>query len=115
MELATSCYAVVRRMPLHEEFGLRSQIRRAAVSIPANVAEGYGRNSTRDYLRFLYVARGSLNELETHLLLAERFGYLHQAEIAGLMVRVEALGRILQGLCRALETRMARSSRANMP
>ncbi len=70
MDLAETCYQITRGFPKEELFGLTSQIRRAAVSIPANIAEGHARHHTKEYLQFLGVARGSLMELETHLLVA---------------------------------------------
>jgi four helix bundle protein len=70
MTLAESCYRLTRQFPRDELFGLTSQIRRAAASIPANVAEGHGRESTGNFVQSLRVAQGSLKELETHLLLA---------------------------------------------
>jgi four helix bundle protein len=76
MELADVAYQLTRTMPDTERFGLISQIRRAAVSVPANIAEGYGRGSGKDFLRFLRIARGSLFELETLIRISERQSYL---------------------------------------
>ncbi|ACC84986.1 four helix bundle protein [Nostoc punctiforme] len=72
MNLAEECYRVTKQFPKEETYGMISQIRRASVSIPANIAEGYGRRTRGEYIQFLYIAQGSLKELETHLLLSIR-------------------------------------------
>ena len=82
MELATAAYKVTRKLPREENFALADQIRRSAVSIPSNIAEGYGRGSAKDYARFLSIARGSRYELETQLLLCVELGYVKEEEIA---------------------------------
>ena len=74
MDLAEACYRLTANFPKDETFGLTSQLRRASVSVPANIAEGYGRDSRGSYTQFLKIAQGSLKELETHVLLAERLG-----------------------------------------
>src|SRR5262245_33859227 len=74
MTLAVSCYKLSRDFPREEQSGLTSQIRRSATSIPANIAEGHGRENTRTFIQYLRIAQGSLKELETHLTLAERVG-----------------------------------------
>src|SRR5687768_4503080 len=81
MDLAENCYRVTEKYPRAEMFGMTSQIRRASASIPANVAEGQGRNHTSEFIHFLGVARGSLSELETHLLLSQRVGLLEQSDL----------------------------------
>ena len=79
-DLAVKVYEVTRKyFPKEEMFGLTSQIRRAAVSVPANIAEGSGRNTAKDYLHFLYIARGSLTEVENYLHLSHRLGYLDES------------------------------------
>ncbi|VEP17030.1 23Sr RNA protein [Hyella patelloides LEGE 07179] len=72
MLIAEQCYLLTKDFPREEIYGIVSQIRRASVSIPANISEGYGRNSKGDYIRFLNIAKGSVNELENHLLLSKR-------------------------------------------
>ena len=72
MTLAEMCYRLTKIFPKEEVYGMTSQIRRAAASVPANIAEGYGRESRAEYIRFLRIAQGSLKEVETHLILSER-------------------------------------------
>jgi four helix bundle protein len=76
MDLAAKVYEITDKFPKHEMYSLADQMRRAAVSIPSNIAEGKGRRTTKDFIHFLYVARGSLNELSTQIKLAKRIGYL---------------------------------------
>src|SRR5205085_7174473 len=106
MELAEKCYLATREFPKQELFGLVSQIRRAAGSIPANIAEGQGREHTKEFLNHLSMARGSLMELETHLLLSQRVGFLDQAELERLLAVAERISRMLSGLRKALERRL---------
>jgi four helix bundle protein len=103
MDLAESCYRLTARFPNDERYGLTSQIRRASVSIPANVAEGYGRNSKGAYIQFLRVAQGSLKELETHVLLAERLGLASPEVCSPLLTSCDSLGRMLWSLIRSIE------------
>lgn len=102
MDLAAACYECSRRLPREELFGLTSQIRRAAASVPANIAEGYGRGSRRDYTRFLEIARGSIKELETHLLLAERVCLLSAEEVRAPLAFADRVGRMLHVLIQRL-------------
>jgi four helix bundle protein len=80
MQLAVTIYRVTRRLPAEERFGLTSQIRRAAASVAANIAEGAGRGSSREFARIVMIANGSLSELETHLLLCQELGFLSEVE-----------------------------------
>lgn len=80
MDLVEAFYFATQDFPRDEEFGLRTQIRRAAVSVPANIAEGAARKGTAELLQFLYIANGSLSELDTHLEIARRLGYLAEPE-----------------------------------
>lgn len=103
MELAEQCYLVTREFPKEELFGLTSQIRRAAGSIPANIAEGQGRRSTKEFLHHLSIARGSLMEVETHLLLSRRVGMLNPEALERLLRTADEIGRMLSGLQSALK------------
>jgi len=105
MTLAESCYRSTRRFPRDELFGLTSQIRRASASIPANMAEGHGRESTGSFVQSLRISQGSLKELETHLLLAERVGILPAAELQSILDRCESLGKMIRALIRSLQSK----------
>ncbi len=98
MDLAAQAYRLIESFPKHEEFGLKSQMRRSATSIPANIAEGHGRDHLGDYLRHLSIAKGSLAELETHLLLSTRLGYLTDAQAKEALQAADEIGRMLTGL-----------------
>jgi four helix bundle protein len=102
MALVTHVYRVTKAFPDDEKFGLISQIRRAAVSIPSNIAEGQARNTKGEFTQFLGIARGSAAELTTQLLIAENLGYLTDA--GGTIEMVEEVGRILSGLIKSLRT-----------
>ena len=104
MSLVESIYRQSDLMPEHERFGLRLQMRRAAISIPSNNAEGHGRHATKDYVRFLRVARGSLFELETQVELAKRLGY--QGDWAGVSTDAAEVSRILAGLISAMNAKV---------
>lgn len=103
MDLAELCYRTTRRFPKDELYGMTSQIRRAAASVPANIAEGHGRNSRGEYIQFLRVAQGSLKELETHLLLAQRVGLSDENAVVPTLNKSETLGKMLRALIRSLE------------
>ena len=107
MELAQGCYRLTRAFPREETFGLSSQIRRSAASVPANIAEGYGLENTRMFIRQLRVAQGSLKELETHLLLAERVGATAIGTTESLLAKCEAVGKMLRLLIRSLQKKVA--------
>jgi four helix bundle protein len=105
MDLAEASYLLTRQFPREELFGLTGQIRRAAAAIPANIAEGYGREGRREYLQFLRIAQGSLKELETHLLLATRVELCTDEGSAPLLDTADQLGRMLHTLIRKLENK----------
>ena len=101
MGLVESVYKITLVFPKEELFGLTSQMRRAAISIPSNIAEGASRAGTKEFLQFLHIARGSASELETQLLLAGKLGYLSAA--ADLMANPASVKRLINGLIRALK------------
>jgi four helix bundle protein len=103
MEIAEVVYVLTRSFPREEAFGLTSQMRRAAVSIPSNIAEGFGRAQRRTFVQFLRIAQGSLKELETQAQLSARIGMLPAADASALLVRCERLGKRLVQFVRALE------------
>jgi four helix bundle protein len=106
MDLVTGVYTVSAGWPKEEQFGLVNQARRAAVSIPANIAEGQGRRGDKEFLRFLLIAHGSLFELETHLLIAQRLTYTSDALAAPLLQQTAEIGRLLNGLIAELRSRL---------
>ncbi len=102
MELVNSVYDVTDAFPKREVYSLTDQIRRAAVSVPSNIAEGQAHYSNREFLHFLRHSRGSLAELETQLLIASRRNYLDGSQSAILLKRVDELSRILSGLINSI-------------
>ncbi len=102
MDLVVDCNASAKKFPACELYGLMSQIRRAAVSIPANVAEGQGRQHRPEFIQHLSIAYGSLTELETHIQIARRLNYLNDDEERRLLQRTGEVGRLLNGLLRFL-------------
>ena len=103
MELVTEIYRVTQNFPKEELFGLMSQLRRAAVSIPSSIAEGKGRLSKGEFRQFLGNARGSLAEVETQILIAQNLSYLDEPEINRLLAMVEEVGKVLNGLLSAVK------------
>lgn len=108
MDLVTNIYQVTTDFPKHELYGLSSQMQRAAVSIPANIAEGHDRDSTKEYLRHLAIAVGSLAEVETLVAIALRLKYLSQAPYDSLIDQCRRLGRMLRNLQRSLRAHLKR-------
>jgi four helix bundle protein len=108
MTLAEACYRVTRRFPRDELFGLTLQIRRAAGSVPANIAEGHGRENTGNFVQHLRISQGSLKELETHMLLAERVGILPTPDLQPVLVQCDSLGKMLRALIRSLQDKSAK-------
>jgi four helix bundle protein len=98
VDLVTELYKVTRSFPSDEEFGITAQMRRAAVSIPSNIAEGAARRSRREFQQFLFIARGSLSELDTQLVIAARLGYIKPEIAKTLRERLDELSMMLNGL-----------------
>lgn len=103
MALVSAVYELTRAFPDSERFGLTSQIQRAAVSIPSNIAEGQGRLATKEFRQFLGIARGSLKELETQLLISIDLGYAAAEDINACLELADEIGRMLNALIKALE------------
>jgi four helix bundle protein len=106
IELAEQVYRLSARFPLEERFGLTSQIRRASVSVAANIAEGAERDGTKEFLQFLGIASGSLAETETFLILSVRLGLVQEAHTQAALQQTAVVGRLLNGLKRSLRSRL---------
>lgn len=105
MLLAETCYQTTRMFPGEETYGMTSQVRRSAASIPADVAEGYGRDSPGEFVRFLRIAQGSLKELETHLILASRVELMAIEERDRILQQCETAGKMLRSLIRSIQNK----------
>lgn len=115
IDLVVVAYKATATFPTSELYGLTSQIRRAATSIPANIAEGYGRGSRKEYLQFLLVAQGSLKELETHFIVSEKLSYLTAPQTKLLLSQTDELGRMFGSLIRKLKGSSSSSTPYTQP
>jgi four helix bundle protein len=106
-QLCLKVYKATKDFPKDEQYGLISQVRRAVVSIPSNIAEGYGRKSTKEYIQALYIAYGSNCELETQIMLSGDLGYIEARELATLRETIGDVERMLMALIKSLEKRHA--------
>jgi four helix bundle protein len=106
IDLTVDVYRLTTGFPKHEIYGLSSQMQRAAVSIPSNIAEGHARDSTKEYLHHLSIAAGSQAELETQLIIAGRLGYLTETQVADSLAVTENIGRMNFGLQRSLKAKL---------
>ena len=106
MDLAEECYRATKLFPKDEMYGMTSQIRRAAASVAANIAEGHGREHTGSFVQSLRIAQGSLKELETHVILARRVGLVVSETSTRLLTKSDQIGRMLRSLIRALQKRI---------
>jgi four helix bundle protein len=104
MDLAIAIYAVTKKLPREEEYGLKTQLRRAAVSIPSNIAEGHERDHLGDYIRSVSIAKGSLGEVETQLEIGRRLEYFTPAELEKPLLFGDEVSRMLGGLSRSLRS-----------
>ena len=104
-ELCLKIYGLTEIFPKEETFGLTSQIRRSVVSIPSNIAECYGRKTTADYIRILYIAYGSVCELETQILLAGDLGFIEKGKWDGIKEDIAEIERMLKALIKSLENK----------
>lgn len=102
MDIVEAVYRATSTFPADERFGLTQQLRRAVVSVPSNIAEGQGRKSTNEFIHFLSIAKGSLCEVETQLIIAQRLGYLQNELLDQLLTQSDEVGRIMNGLTRSL-------------
>ena len=107
MVLAAACYKSTKSFPASEIYGMTSQIRRSAASIPANIAEGNGRENTGSYIHSLRIAQGALKELETHLMLAETVELMQKTNSDELLECCDRVGRLLRALIRSLQVKDA--------
>ncbi len=110
MELATEVYTLTHSFPKSEAFGLSSQLQRAMVSIPSNIAEGHARDSTKEFLRFISIAMGSLAEAETQLIITNNLNYIEENKLTELLEKTGEIGRMLRGLQHALKSKLADST-----
>jgi four helix bundle protein len=111
IDLTDAVYVTSDRWPKEERYALTNQIRRAAVSVPSNIAEGNGRRTTKDYLRFLDMAFGSLMEVDTQVCIATRRNYITAEQESVLLTFIERIGKMLNALMSSLERKMAREAR----
>ena len=109
IDLTVNIYALTSSFPKYELFGLASQIQRAVVSVPSNIAEGHARDSTKEYLRFISIALGSLAEVETQLVIANKLLFLNNEILGELLDKTGEIGRMLRGLQKSLKAKLATS------
>lgn len=109
MDLCVEVHNAALVFPKQELFGLSAQLNRSVVSVPSNIAEGHGRRTTPDFIHFLSISRGSLNEVETQITLAMRYNYICQSDHDDLLERCGEIGRMINGLIDSLERRLASS------
>jgi four helix bundle protein len=106
MDLVVMCYKATNKFPKNEIYGLTSQLQRAAVSVPANIAEGRQRKHSKEFLRHLSIAYGSLAEVETHLQIAERLNYMDEDQMNMMINKTAEIGKMINGLRKSIEQKI---------
>jgi len=107
MDMVDGIYDLTAKFPSDEKYGLTSQLRRSAVSVPSNIAEGASRDSTKDFLRFLSITLGSLAEVETQLRISTRQGFATEIDLQRIADKTQEIGRMTRGLQKSLQTKLA--------
>jgi four helix bundle protein len=105
IDVVEECYQITKAFPNDEKFGLASQLQRAAVSVPSNIAEGRGRHHTKEFLHHLAISNGSLAELETQLIIGQRLGYFGLKKLDQLLNKTAEIGKMINGLRKSLRNR----------
>ena len=103
IELVLDVYGVIKTFPMEEKYNLTDQLRRAVVGIPSNIAEGAARNTKKEFANFLYIAQGSLSELDTQLEIAFKVGYIKSNDFENLELKMDRIGKMISGLIKALK------------
>jgi len=103
MDLALECYQMTNKFPKSETYGISSQLQRAAISVPANIAEGRSRRHTKEFIQHLSIAYGSLAEVETYVLFAGRLNYITKDQLDRFMLKTAEIGRMINGLQKSLK------------
>ena len=110
--LVTDIYTITKTFPQDERFGITSQLNRAAVSIPTNIAEGWGRETSKNYLQFLRISRGSIMEVQTLLIISKNLNYISEEKFDILRNKTEEVGKILQGLIKSINEKISLTENA---
>jgi len=106
MDLVEEIYSVTKNFPKDELYGLSSQIKRCAISVPSNIAEGSSKKSTKEFIRFLNISYGSLSEIETQILIAQRLKFLSDECAKGILENIHEIGRMMNGLRNSLKNKL---------
>ncbi len=106
IDFVTEIYAITKSYPKEEQFGITNQIRRAAVSVPSNIAEGAGRRSDKEFLQFLYIALGSVQEIDTQLLISLNLEFISKSDYDNLMTKLNQISKMLFGLIKSIKQKL---------
>ena len=102
ISLVTDVYTLTKKFPVDERYGLVTQLNRAVISVPSNIAEGWGRELSKNYLQFLRISRGSLMEVETMILISKNLNFITEKDYLEIQGKIEEVGKILQGLIKSI-------------